>query len=41
MSFTKIKIAGNRVTSQEVDDAIKNVTYTKIGEKITIAHITL
>ena len=39
--FTKIKIEGNSVTSQEVENAIKEVTYTKIGEKIVIAHVTL
>lgn len=39
--FTKIKIEGNKVTPQEVEDAILGVTYTKIGEKITVAHVTL
>lgn len=41
MSFTKIKIAGTKVTSQEVDDAIKDITYTRLGQKIVVAHIIL
>lgn len=37
----RVVIAGNRVTKEEVENAIDKVTYTKLGEKITVCHMTL
>jgi hypothetical protein len=37
----KIKIAGNKVTKQEVLDAITEEKYVQVGRKITICHLTL
>jgi len=37
----EIKINGDTVSPEAVTDAIKEVTYTKLGKKITVCHITL
>ena len=41
MDKLKIQIAGNHVTKEEVDGAIKDVIYAKLGKKITVCHLTL
>lgn len=37
----KISIKGNKVTPQEVENAIKEELYIKMGQKIAICHLTL
>lgn len=39
--MNKIKISGDRVTPQEVEEAIAEVKHVKIGKKITVCHLTL
>lgn len=39
--MAKIKIKGNKVTQQEVENCIKLELYMKMGEKISICHFTL
>jgi len=41
MGFKKIQIKGNTVTPQEVQDAILKVETVKLGQKITVCHLTL
>lgn len=39
--FNKISITGNRVTPEDVAEAIDRAEYVKLGEKIVICHLTL
>ena len=39
--MSKIKIKGNKVTPQEVENAIVGELYMKMGQKIAICHLTL
>lgn len=37
----QIEIKGDKVDPQEVEDAIAETTYVKLGKKIVVCHITL
>lgn len=41
MAFKKIQIKGSSVTPEEVQDAILKVETVKLGQKITVCHLTL
>ena len=39
--FQQLVIEGDMITPQEIENAILHTTYTKLGNKMVVAHITL
>ena len=37
----KLEIVGDHVTPEEVVNAIEKATYSKMGKKVTVCHLTL